>query len=132
MKWKISIGSFIFCFLMLSSSFVTSAFSANIENKMNLIPTITVNGGLGIDIWIYNLDDDLAISANVVGAYLWSSYMNTYPPLNRANLHLNIIDFFGFLHGNFKLHILIENNKFSYECNSALFLFVYNIQPLDT
>ena len=114
------------CFLILSNPLLTYTISAK-ENFEKTNPTITVNGGIGIEIWFYNVDDYTTVGATIDGARLFGTYTKIFFG-NRVKLHLSIFDFIG---NEFNLNVFVGEQTWSFNCRSFLFIFVYEITPIN-
>ena len=129
MKKTTVIGILFVCFVMMNfQSFANIIKSEPEEEPIILNPTITVRGGWGIVIFVYGVEDDTKIAANVEDAFLMNSVTQEYLG-NKMKLHLNILD--GFIIDDFKLNIFVDEQLWSYKCHSLLFVFVIGIEPLE-
>jgi hypothetical protein len=113
------------CFLILSNPLLTYTISAK-ENFEKTNPTITVNGGIGIEIWFYNVDDYTTVGATIDGALLFRTYTKEYFG-NRVKIHLSIFDF----NNEFNLNVFVGDQTWSFNCRCIFFIFVYDIKPIN-
>ena len=116
--------SMLFLFTILS----VNIFATSEENTTNLNPTITVRGGRGIKIIVYDVEDETSIAATVDGAFMYDVSYSKDISGTRIILRFKILD--GFVYGIFKLHVLIDNQVWSFECKSMFYIFVYGINPI--
>jgi hypothetical protein len=99
------------------------------EQPINLIPTITLYGGIGVRIEIEGIPEGTIINISVENAKMMGSL--TFEFIDDIEIRLNIIDFMAFPFDSFILHISIDSETYSYQCRSFLFIFVYGITPID-
>lgn len=125
MKKTIVLGILMACFLILSNPLLTYTISAK-ENFEKTNPTITVNGGIGIEIWFYNVDDYTTVGATIDGALLFRTYTKEYFG-NRVKIHLTIFDF----NNEFNLNVFVGDQTWSFNCRCIFFIFVYDIKPIN-
>ena len=119
-------------FLMLSTALLTGTVNADYkEQPSNLIPTITVRGGLGIIIEIEGATEETSVAIVTDGAIIRFQTRHDYR--NEIRIYVGIIDFGDFpaLFDDFVLHISIGNDKYSYECKSFLFVYTFGFTPID-
>lgn len=101
------------------------------EQPTDLIPTITVSGGLGITIEIEDVNEGKSVIIVTDGAKIRFQRRNDFR--NKIRIYVAITDLGDFpaLFDHFVLHISIGNDKYSYECKSFLFVFTFGFTPLD-
>ena len=126
MKKTIELVALMVCLLFFINPLSIYTISAE-ENYIILNPTITVNGGIGIEIWFYNVDEYTTVGATIDGARLFGTYTKKFLG-NRIKLHLSVIDFTG---KEFNLNIFVGEQTWLFNCRSLLFIFVYNITPIN-
>jgi hypothetical protein len=118
-------------FLILSISIFSNAACVNCnEQSNNLIPIISVSGGMGINIKVIGATEDTSIIITLKDAMI--RYTNRYDTAkDTINIYVAIIDFGAILFGNFLLYVSVGNDIYSYHCQSFLFVFAYNFEPID-
>jgi hypothetical protein len=123
-------GYIIIIFLMMLTPNVIAIeydfFEPKIENKFESMgPIVTVKGGLGIKIDVYNVDDETAFNVMINGALMIYKRVSA-TIFNHFNVYLLTLNF---LFDSFIMHINIGNQIWSYDCYS-FFCFVIDITPV--
>jgi hypothetical protein len=114
-------------FLMLNIAILSNVATAEFEEKpVNVPPSFTIKGGVGIEIFIEDIDDTTLIGATVDGALLYDS--NTYKYSDGIKLRLHTFKLSPF--GTFNLYFFIDNYIFKFQCKSIFFIFVHGITPI--
>jgi len=131
MRKVVIIGCFIAGFLLLISSGISTigynAVKTDIEKKTEAIgPTVTVRGGLGINIEIYGVSDNTAVSTIVKGFL-----MNYIGATKTIGDHIFIlINTIAFIPCNFRLYVTVYDQTFSFK-GHAFYMFIWGITPID-
>lgn len=118
-------------FLLLSTNLVLGMVNAENKNQSNnLIPVISVSGGLGINIEIEGATEETSIVITLEGALV--RFISRQDHRDSINIDVGIIDFGSFLDhpDDFKLHISVGNNVYSYDCKSFFFVFAFGFSPI--
>ncbi len=123
-------GCIIIIFLMMLNTNVIAIgydfFEPKIKNKIESIgPIVNVQGGLGIKIDVYNVDDETAFNVMINGALLIYKRVSA-TIFNHFTVYLLTLNFF---FDNFIMHINIGNQIWSYDCYT-FFCYVIDITPV--
>jgi len=123
-------GCIIIIFLMMLTTnaiaIESDFFEYKIKNKFESIgPIVTVDGGLGIKIDVYNVDDETTFNVMINGALLIYKRVSA-TIFNHLNVYLLTLNFF---FDSFIMHINIGNQIWSYDCYT-FFCYVIDITPI--
>ncbi len=123
-------GCIIIIFLMMLNTNVIAIgydfFEPKIKNKIESIgPIVTVKGGLGIKIDVYNVDDEITFNVMINGALLIYKRVSA-TIFNHFKVYLLTLNF---LFDTFIMHINIGNQIWSYDCYT-FFCYVIDITPV--
>jgi hypothetical protein len=98
------------------------------EKPNDLIPVISVSGGLGIYIDVEGITDETSIIVTIKDAKI--RFIKKHYYWDPTSIYVAIVDFGALIIDSFLLHISMGNDIYSYQCKSLFLVFAFNFTPI--
>ena len=136
-KNGIIFGSIFACILMLIVPSISAIEFRTVKENMtdyreqpnDLIPVISISGGLGIYIDVSGITDETSIIITLEDAKI--RFINRHDYRDSTKIYVAIVDFGAYIFDSFILHISMGNDIYSYQCKSLFFVFAFNFTPIE-